>query len=86
MVFQFLPSSSSWDCVVSYGGDVTRSCFGQIVCPLVSFGSCMSFNPVKGDRGGGSQFVFNLETTAKGCVVFLFAMASSAALESTFIA
>ena len=38
--------------VVSNGSIVTRNCFGQIVCPLVSFKTCVSFDPVEGDRGG----------------------------------
>ena len=33
-----------------------------------------------------SSIVFDLVATAKGCVVCLFAMASSAVLESTLIA
>ena len=54
VVFQWLFSLNGWDYVLSDGGIVARNCFGQAVCPLVSFQSCVSFDPVEGDRGGVS--------------------------------
>ena len=50
--FQWLLSSNDWDCVVSDGSIVFRNCFAQVVCPLFSFQSCLSFDPVDGDRVG----------------------------------
>jgi hypothetical protein len=50
VVFQDLLSSTNWDCVVSSGGIVTRSDFGQVVCPLISFRTYVFFDPVEGDR------------------------------------
>ena len=56
MVFQYLSSPVDWDFVISDGSIVARNCFGQVVCPLVSFQTCVSFDPVEGDRGGVSYF------------------------------
>jgi hypothetical protein len=50
VVFQDLLSSIYWDCVVSYGGVVTRNCLGQVVCHQISFQTYVSFDPVEGDQ------------------------------------
>ena len=54
LVFQYLLSSTDWDFVIHDGSIVVRNCFGQLVCPLVSFQTYVSFDPVEGDRGGVS--------------------------------
>jgi len=54
VVFQNLLASINGDFIVGDSGDVTRCCFGQIVCPLVSPQACMALDPVEGYRGGVS--------------------------------
>ena len=54
VVFQCLLSWNDWDYIVSDGSTVAHNCFGQVVSPLVSFQSCVSFDPVEGDRSGVS--------------------------------
>jgi hypothetical protein len=51
VVFQHLFSSIYWNFAVGDGGTVSHNCFGQIACPLVSFQTHVSFDPVEGDRG-----------------------------------
>jgi hypothetical protein len=37
ILFQYLLSSTYWDCFVSDGRVAACSYFGQVVCPLISF-------------------------------------------------
>ena len=56
VILQYLLPSRHWYCVVFNDGVVARDCFGQLICPLISFQACVSFYPVKGDRGGRPMF------------------------------
>ena len=87
IIFQNLLSSIYWNRVVSDGSAVARSYFGQAVSPLISLHIYVSFDQWKEiEVYFLSSIVFLLVATVKGCVVRLFAMAISAAFESTLIA
>ena len=47
VAFLCLLSPTDWGFVVSDGSIGTRSCFGQVVCPLVSFKTCVSLTQWK---------------------------------------
>ena len=50
IIIQNLLSSIYWNRVVSDGSVVARSYFGQLLSPLISFQTYVSFDPVVGDR------------------------------------
>jgi hypothetical protein len=56
IVFQYLLSPIVWDFVLFIGSIVARNCFGQVVCPLVSFQTCVPFHLVECYRSGVSWF------------------------------
>ena len=56
IIFQNLLSSIYWNRVLSGGSLVVRSYFGQVVSPVISFQTYVSFDPVEGDRSRLSYF------------------------------
>ena len=67
IIYQNLLSLVYWDFVIVDGRVVARSYFGQAVCPLVSFYTSVTFDPVECDGCGVfSLIVLSLAATAMG--------------------